>query len=592
MQLSVEIKNRVATYKAGDDLPICGNTGDTIVFSFDEEWTEHDKKTARFIWGNKYTDVEFTGDTCEIPVISGAQVLLVGVYAGELAEDDFMLSTTLTSITYELSARCGNRSAQPTSGRNYTNEARGYAADAADAAEKAEKALGKTEKNTERAEEAARIAESMAEGFSTPEMFGAAGDGVTDDTEALRAAFNKSNTVICNGNYYVTGAINLRSNTTAIFNGTVTHPSVPLEAEHGYFFMMDGVSNITIEGGTFVSTRDQVGIAPGEHVRENYMNSHVSLLVAFNNADRITVRNVKTVNLECLTVRHATNITFDGCDFKGAIMGMYCDYIDNFKVLNTKIDLATELGNGDHCVYFCEYCHNVLLENCTFTGDEYAGHLVDFTIRNADNEEEVGSNNVVKNCKIVGGKWAFCAVSHNFRVYDCYIESECLFYTHGAGQREMSFYNCTIKITNVRSSFDSGVPTKVLFSGCDLHDVKLVTSDLATGCDVEYDNCRLKHTNNGLLYVQPEAVSGTLIMRNCSVDSSRGEIVTIKGAIDRIDIENCNIKCTDNFVWVEGDGKTMTVKFTTISCDGVKIGANKDDVKFLSCYDKTGTLIQ
>lgn len=142
MVLNVDIKKRVATYQEGDELPICGNTGDTVKFTFDEEWSEHEKKTARFIWGGKYEDVEFTGDTCEVPVVTNSQVLIVGVYAGELPEDGFMLSSTNVSIRYRLSTRCGNVTPNDVTA-HYTNLAKGYAEEAKEAAEEANVFLGR-----------------------------------------------------------------------------------------------------------------------------------------------------------------------------------------------------------------------------------------------------------------------------------------------------------------------------------------------------------------------------------------------------------------------------------------------------------------
>ena len=140
MELIVKIKNRVATYQEqGDVLPICGNTDDVVRFEFDDEWDDHDKKTARFIWGGKHNDVEFTGDTCEVPVVTNTQVLLVGVYAGELPADGFMLSTTNASIKYQLSTRCVGTTPNPSAGQNYTNEAKGYAEEAKAAAAEAAK---------------------------------------------------------------------------------------------------------------------------------------------------------------------------------------------------------------------------------------------------------------------------------------------------------------------------------------------------------------------------------------------------------------------------------------------------------------------
>ena len=138
MQLNVEIKKRVATYKEGTETPICGNSGDTIVFSFDDEWAEHEQKTARFIWGNKHYDVEFTGDTCEVPVVTNTQSILVGVYVGEEPDDEPLLSSTLTAIPYALSARCVKTSEITGKGNKYTNEAKGFAIEAQGAAETAQ----------------------------------------------------------------------------------------------------------------------------------------------------------------------------------------------------------------------------------------------------------------------------------------------------------------------------------------------------------------------------------------------------------------------------------------------------------------------
>ena len=137
MILNVEIKNRVATYKPSNEKFVCGNSGDLVKFTFDEEWAEHENKTARFIWGNKYYDVEFTGDTCEVPVISGATAFAVGVYAGELADGEPIISSTQATISATLSIRCVARTPNAGTGENYTNEAKGAAIEAREAADEA-----------------------------------------------------------------------------------------------------------------------------------------------------------------------------------------------------------------------------------------------------------------------------------------------------------------------------------------------------------------------------------------------------------------------------------------------------------------------
>ena len=136
--LQITVDKKIANYVERSGTIVCGNSDYQIQFTFDEEWSAHTKKTARFEWNGKYTDVEFEGNTCLVPVISNADTCIVGVYAGEAPVDEEMLSTTRTNIPCQRSVRCGAPAANPDTGENYTNEARGYAAEAKAAAEEAQ----------------------------------------------------------------------------------------------------------------------------------------------------------------------------------------------------------------------------------------------------------------------------------------------------------------------------------------------------------------------------------------------------------------------------------------------------------------------
>lgn len=64
---------------------VCGNSDYAVRFDFDEEWEAYDLKTARFITeGGFFTDVQFSGSDCAVPVLSGTRMLLVGVFAGDV----------------------------------------------------------------------------------------------------------------------------------------------------------------------------------------------------------------------------------------------------------------------------------------------------------------------------------------------------------------------------------------------------------------------------------------------------------------------------------------------------------------------------
>lgn len=89
----------------GSPVLVCNNVGDTITFTFDDEWTEG-TKTARFVYESggsvHHQDVEFSGDTVEIPPLSNTRSVRVGVYAGALT------TTTAAYIPCELSILCGS----------------------------------------------------------------------------------------------------------------------------------------------------------------------------------------------------------------------------------------------------------------------------------------------------------------------------------------------------------------------------------------------------------------------------------------------------------------------------------------------------
>ncbi len=120
MVINIQIKNRVATYVPGDALPVCGNAGDTVKFSFDGEWAAHTTKTVRFIWGgNKFHEETFTGDTCPVPTFLNTDRVLIGVIA-----DGGALCSTKAAVPYQTSIRCGGARPGVMSAEAYTHEAK------------------------------------------------------------------------------------------------------------------------------------------------------------------------------------------------------------------------------------------------------------------------------------------------------------------------------------------------------------------------------------------------------------------------------------------------------------------------------------
>lgn len=103
MEIEIDVVDKRAAV-VGTPTIVCGNSGYSVKFNFDDEWDEHEDKKARFVYVKNGTvvhkDVDVTDDTCEAPILSNVREVRVGVYAGNLS------TTTPAAIPCEQSILC------------------------------------------------------------------------------------------------------------------------------------------------------------------------------------------------------------------------------------------------------------------------------------------------------------------------------------------------------------------------------------------------------------------------------------------------------------------------------------------------------
>lgn len=79
----ISVKDKIAAL-TNREMYVCGNSDFVVDFSFDAEWDAYDTKTARFAYKGTYQDQVFQGTQCPVPIIHDTQIIMVGVFAGNL----------------------------------------------------------------------------------------------------------------------------------------------------------------------------------------------------------------------------------------------------------------------------------------------------------------------------------------------------------------------------------------------------------------------------------------------------------------------------------------------------------------------------
>lgn len=84
MTLQITVTAKVPS-ASGSPVVVCGNSDYTVQFTFDSEWDNSADKVAVFQYIEncvlKTIQVPFTGSTCDMPVITDADTVAIGVYA-------------------------------------------------------------------------------------------------------------------------------------------------------------------------------------------------------------------------------------------------------------------------------------------------------------------------------------------------------------------------------------------------------------------------------------------------------------------------------------------------------------------------------
>lgn len=186
-------------------------------------------------------------------------------------------------------------------------------------------------------------------GFVTPEMYGAVGDGVTDDTNALSSCFsNSSGLVILDKTYKVTDLINIPDNTTIICSGEIKHSLT--NAQSGVFVFGN---NCHWYGGTFTGSGAVSSYISTKSVIYALTKSGIKL-------SGITINDTPYVYTICL--ENCNNSIVYNCEIKNYTYGGICLLNGNKNIVieSNSILYGNETGHANrYPISFSLYDGNV-----------------------------------------------------------------------------------------------------------------------------------------------------------------------------------------------------------------------------------------
>lgn len=233
----------------------------------------------------------------------------------------------------------------------------------------------------------------------TPEMFGAAGDGVTDDTTAVQTALDNGN-VILNGSYLISSDLDLKNKILG-YNGTIILSSCQIIYSDSCD--IEGVTIVSVGNVNTCVRFDSASYCNSLNIKDCLIrNSNSTDISRQNNGIRARGKNVNIENVDLTgfvsgiiyePYQNVENGTINIDNITGHNMQTLIDFegwsnniiespvIRNISLINNvtqKNSITTESGSDAVLV---NYCNNIIIENVVAINPReravYANHVKD-----------------------------------------------------------------------------------------------------------------------------------------------------------------------------------------------------------------------
>lgn len=254
------------------------------------------------------------------------------------------------------------------------------------------------------------------QGYTTPEDFGAIGDGITDDTEAINKALEHSNVLNMSAKTYLVSANSETSAAIAAHNKVIngngaTIKIKPVTGE--YYRIIDATGDTRISNLTIIGERDTHTGTSGEWG--------------------------KGINLSACNYAHIENVTIKNCWGDGIYLGSDANETHNNGCNNITIANCIIDNNRRNGISIID-CDNFTIDGCTISNTNGTNPQSGIVIeRNSDKQITAGT---IKNCTFIDNHY-----SHILQFNS---------------SNDNTVENCTFKSINENGSGDIEVASKKL----------------------------------------------------------------------------------------------------------------------------------
>ena len=240
----------------------------------------------------------------------------------------------------------------------------------------------------------------------TPEMFGAVGNGIADDTRALQMSAKASADVCLKNTYHITNSVQF-DNTTLFGGGTIKMSPNNEDTLISRLVL----NNCTVNGINFESSNDYPSVW-----LDDGLYSNVYILTK-----NTRFMGCSFIALEDIRSQDADYIVVDNCIFTDCANGVLGTNSKSNYISNCKFDILNYGGEYAHSIYLGGACNYNFISNCEFFGcKSYPIHTY--------NSSELANGKVtnIENCIIRDSVNAIASNTEKTFIKGCDIECSIL----------------------------------------------------------------------------------------------------------------------------------------------------------------------